>query len=153
MSSPTCMAVRHLNITRGITGTLYQAAYWHNEGKLYMNIPIVGDTVVYIGTEAPLGLPEMGKMGSWDIIRAESNGSACAMYAKDLSGKWAPGQVNESLTPARALPARGVRRGHPGPAPPSRLLKSLFKPTLSMVEHPDIVLPLMHRRFGLYLRF
>jgi hypothetical protein len=94
------MAVRHLTITRGISGTLYQAAYWHNEGKLYMNIPIVGDTVVYIGTEAPLGLPAMGKLGSWDIIKAESNGSTCAMYTKDLSGKWAHGQVNESLTPA-----------------------------------------------------
>ena len=147
------MAVRHLNITRGIMGTLYQAAYWHNEGKLYMNIPIVGDTVVYIGTEAPLGLPEMGKMGSWDIIRAESNGSACAMYAKDLSGNWAPGQVNESLTPAQALPARGGENGAPWPCAPFSPSQEPNQAYTFMVDHPDFVLSLMHCRFGLHLRF
>ena len=144
MSAPACMAVRHLNITRGILGTLYQAAYWHDKGKLHMNIPILGDTVVYIGTETPLALPEMGKMGSWDIIKAESNGSTCAMYTKDLSGKWAPGQVNKSLIPAQALPARGVRRGHCTPfSPPQEPIQAFaFR-----VEHPEIILPLLHRNF------
>ena len=90
-----------------------------------MNIPIVRNTIVYIGTEAPLVLPEMGKMGRWDIIKAESNGSAYAMYTKDLSGHWAPGQVQESLAPPQATSAWRVRRETPSPAQPSCLPKSL----------------------------
>lgn len=87
------MAVRHLNITRSITGTTYQAAYWHDHGKVHMNIPIVGDTAVYIDTEAPMTLPEQGLLDGWDIINHEANNTACVMHIKDLSDKWAPEQV------------------------------------------------------------
>lgn len=93
VSEPTCLAVKHLNLTQSLTGTVYTAAFWHSNRTVYVNVPILADTAVYIGTEAPSMMPDFSFDQGWDIIKSAVNGSSCVLHSKDLSGTMITGKV------------------------------------------------------------
>ena len=93
ISQPACLAVKHLNLTRSLTGTVYTAAYWHSNRTVYVNVPILADTAVYIGTVAPSMMFDFGLGQGWDIIKSAVNGSSCVLHSKDLTDKMPTGKV------------------------------------------------------------
>lgn len=93
VSQPTCLAVRHLNLTQSLTGTVYTAAFWHSNRTVYVNVPILGDTAVYIGTQAPSMMLDFSLGQGWDIIKNEVSGSSCVLHSKDLSDTVITGKV------------------------------------------------------------